>query len=128
MDKNVKRDFFKYAFILFSISAIFSFFLIAFNFVIAVENIESTLEDVFVLNASVDALVDGKNTVVFDEYITVEELIGKNNFIESVSYYDPLEEKTIGYVNFFGGLGKNFLIIPGNEYEIFSSSKEKLKL
>lgn len=66
-------------------------------------------------------LSEGKNDVVLNisEPFYVETLIKLNPDIEVVSYKE--ENKTIGYVNVFGGIGKNFIIESGKEYEIIVS-------
>ena len=57
-----------------------------------------------------------------------KELIRNNPFIESISYFDELSNKTVGFVNAFGGLGKDFLLVPGKEYEISAKKDIRLKI
>src|SRR3989344_5937452 len=55
-------------------------------------------------------LSSGKNIVKFDETIYVPNLVEMYPDIEYVSYFDQNTNKTIAYINAFGGIGKNFLI------------------
>lgn len=71
-------------------------------------------------------LVEGKNSVEFDNALLVKELVVLNPGIEYVSYFDDFLNKQIAYVNVFGGVGDNFLIEPGKVYEI--SVKKKIEL
>lgn len=65
-------------------------------------------------------LVQGKNTVSFYGInpFYVEDLIKLNPDIEVVSYgnYDV----SVGYINVFGGVGRNFVVSEGS-YEIIVS-------
>ncbi len=73
-------------------------------------------------------LVEGKNTISFNvsNPFSVETFVKLNPAIETVSYHEGNE--TVGYVNTFGGVGKNFLIESGKDYEIFSSSNITLNI
>ena len=64
-------------------------------------------------------LEKGKNEVSFNftEPFYVETLVKLNSNIEAISFFE--ENKTIGYVNFAGGIGENFVINSGVNYEIF---------
>jgi len=101
---------FKKAFIFFSISAV-----LIFSFV-----------SVFSKEVSVLKLVGGKNAIEFDlgQPIYAETLVKLNPSIEAISYTE--NNKTIGYVNIFGGIGKNFIIEKGKQYEVIV--KEDLDL
>lgn len=79
-----------------------------------------------VLDNSYD-LVQGKNIVTFNEInpFYVEDLIKLNPEIEVVSYNG--DERTIGYVNIYGGLGTNFVIRDAT-YEIIVKGNTTLFL
>lgn len=76
--------------------------------------------------ASGVVLEQGKNEFFVDRPIYVTELISLNPSIESVSYFDSFLNKQIAYVNVFGGIGDNFLMVPDRPYEI--SVGEELNL
>ena len=63
-------------------------------------------------------LFKGKNYLDINKSLLASELIALNPDIEYVSFFDSFLNKSIGYVNYFGGIGENFFIEPGNEYEI----------
>jgi len=66
----------------------------------------------------------GKNFIKFNKTdFYVETLVKLNPSIESVSYTE--NNKTVGYVNVFGGIGRNF-VIEDREYEI--TAKKNLTL
>jgi len=96
-------------FILFFFIAIFSFILIS-------------SEDI-----SSRELTKGKNNLTLNltELIYVETLIKLNPDIDAISYRK--EETTIGYVNFLGGIGENF-VVENREYEIIVSKNIDLVL
>lgn len=65
--------------------------------------------------------VHGKNKVLFPENMkvkTARDVLLSIPSADAISYYDEAQKKTIGYVSAFGGIGKNFQIIPGRVYEI----------
>src|SRR3989344_7331194 len=103
------------AYLIFSVS-----FLIGTVFAVKQTNISSfnMSEEIIILNASESILIDGKNYVTFDMPKNVADLVKKNPDIEYASYHDVFLDETIGYVNVFGGLGKNFVLNPGKIYEI----------
>jgi len=72
------------------------------------------------------SLEKGKNYVTINNTIYVQELIRINPEIESISYIDSFLNQSIGYVNVFGGVGKNFVIVPEQVYEI--SVKKNMSL
>lgn len=72
-------------------------------------------------------LTIGKNNISFNEYFYASEIINWNPKIESISYR-TLDNQTIGYVNTFGGIGKNFLILPNQTYEISTNQNISLKI
>ena len=63
-------------------------------------------------------LEKGKNIVLFNstDSFYVETLVKLNPEIEVVSFFNG--EESIGYVNFFNGIGENFIVYSGNQYEI----------
>ncbi|PIN90988.1 hypothetical protein COU60_00005 [Candidatus Pacearchaeota archaeon CG10_big_fil_rev_8_21_14_0_10_34_76] len=65
-------------------------------------------------------LEEGKNFITIDTEILASELLLLNPSIEAISYFDEDLQTTLGYVNIFGGIGKNFYLRPGVEYEIFA--------
>jgi len=73
-------------------------------------------------------LSKGKNFVVFNftEPFYAETLIKLNPSIEAISYTE--NNKTIGYVNVFGGVGKNFIIQKNKKYEIIVKENSTLIL
>lgn len=74
-------------------------------------------------------LDSGKNYVVFNnsEAFYVEDLIRLNPDIEVVTYYLS-ENESVGYVNFLGGIGENFVINPETKYEIIVNKNITLAL
>jgi len=77
-------------------------------------------------NDSENLLVKGKNYISFSgiDPLYVSDLIKLNPGIEVVSYGEG--EDTFGYVNVFGGIGKNFIIRDLQEYEIISKEDTAL--
>jgi len=73
-------------------------------------------------------LSKGKNLIMLNitEPFYVETLIKLNPSIEVVSYIENNE--SIGYVNVYGGIGKNFIMREGTEYEIIVSDNAGLVL
>jgi hypothetical protein len=63
-------------------------------------------------------LMQGKNEVALDRGTYASELIRNNPDIDSITYFDEFLNESYGYVNVFGGIGKNFVIKPGEKYEI----------
>ncbi len=66
-------------------------------------------------------LKKGKNYVKINStysFLYAKELVIMNPDIEYISYYDSFLNKSIGYVNVFGGIGTNFLIDKNRVYEI----------
>jgi hypothetical protein len=72
------------------------------------------------------ALIAGDNNVSFNvtSSFYAGDLIKLNPSIEAVSYRES--NRTIGYVNAFGGIGSNFEIENGINYEIFVSENTTL--
>ncbi|GEM_PF-1103800 len=60
----------------------------------------------------------GKNLLEINQTMYVRDFVRMNPDIETVSYFDEFLNKSIGYVNVFGGVGKNFLMTPGQVYEV----------
>lgn len=89
--------------------------------------VRGDIHEVQILEGSYN-LTEGKNLVTFDRVILVKDLVRANPEIQAVSYYDPSLETTLGFVNVFGGVGKNFLITPGTTCEISVLSNVTLRL
>lgn len=64
------------------------------------------------------SLSKGKNTVSFNmsEFFYVKTLVKLNPEIEVVSFVE--NNKTVGYINFIGGIGDNFVVRDNVDYEI----------
>ena len=99
-----------------------AFIVFAFLFAFALSFIAISSKDAF--SAS---LAEGKNQVRINlsEPIYAETLIKMNPDIEAISYME--ENRTIGYVNVFEGVGKNFAVTD-REYEIIASKRTGLVL
>jgi len=71
----------------------------------------------------------GKNLFSVENPISAKELAMLNPEIETISLK---ENDTIGYVNgyvnVFGGIGKNFILEPGKTYEIVSEKNLTLRV
>jgi hypothetical protein len=124
--KFIKKDVFDFGFIILTFLIAVGVLVIVIGFVQGIENLDISNE-ITVLNSS-EILSKGRNFVVFEDYIYVSKLIYMNDLIEAVSYYDSYSQESVGYVNIFGGIGNDFLIIPGREYEIFVKEETKLVL
>ncbi|MGD9276123.1 MAG: hypothetical protein PVJ67_03035 [Candidatus Pacearchaeota archaeon] len=74
---------------------------------------------VYPLTSSGIFLEKGKNIFLLNssQNFYVADLVKLNPEIEAVSFYENNESK--GYVNFLGGVGENFAIKDGVNYEIF---------
>lgn len=71
-------------------------------------------------------LVIGKNFIEVDQPVAASDLVFLNPGIRSVSYYDDVNERTVGYVNVFGGIGEEFILFPGTSYEVAISEEIEL--
>ena len=74
-------------------------------------------------------LSEGKNLVYFSEEIKpiyASDLVKIYPEINAITYYEGDEEK--GYVNVFGGVGENFVVMFNNTYEITVEKEVTLKL
>jgi hypothetical protein len=60
----------------------------------------------------------GKQDIVFNESFYARTFIQQHPDVEYISYYDEFLQRSVTYVNVFGGIGQNFVIIPGRSYEI----------
>ncbi len=81
----------------------------------------SNNETTYFFELKKDPAGNGKNKVLFTEFLkvkTAKDLLLAIPAADAVSYYDEEQGKTIGYVSAFGGIGKNFEIIPGMVYEV----------
>lgn len=74
----------------------------------------------------VHELLKGKNNVTFQKTAFASDIIKNNPEIEAISYYDERAQKTIGYINHFKGIGRNFLITPSESYEVISKANSTL--
>ena len=74
------------------------------------------------------SLIRGPNNISFNltSQMNVSSLVKLYPEIETVSYSEG--SKTTGYVNVFGGVGKNFQINNSVEYQIYSSKNITLKI
>ncbi|MGV8152525.1 MAG: hypothetical protein ACP5OG_05580 [Candidatus Nanoarchaeia archaeon] len=72
-------------------------------------------------------LIKGKNFIEINSssLIYAREIILLNPQIQSISYTEG--NTSVGYLNAFGGIGRNFLVVPGN-YEINSLKEGNLEL
>lgn len=66
-------------------------------------------------------LTYGKNNINLtnQQSFYANQLILLNPDIEVISYYDPYTNRDVYYVNAFGGVGRNFLINSGVNYEVY---------
>ena len=74
-------------------------------------------------------LIQGKNNITTNfcfSPIYVKTLAAKYPEINSVTYQEY--EKTIGYVNVFGGIGQNFPIMQNQTYEIIVKENITIEL
>ncbi|OGJ21277.1 hypothetical protein A3K73_05480 [Candidatus Pacearchaeota archaeon RBG_13_36_9] len=73
------------------------------------------------------SLAEGKNQIRINlsEPVYAETLIKMNPGIEAISFTE--ENRTVGYVNVFQGVGKNFAVTD-REYEIIASKSMDLVL
>jgi len=74
-------------------------------------------------------LKQGENIIQVNEYFTsypVSYLINQYPSIQSVSMQEY--GQTFGYINAFGGIGIDFLIQPGKEYEIYVGEDTSINL
>jgi len=99
-----------------------AFIVLAFLFAFSLSFIVISSQDAFSVS-----LAEGKNKVRINlsEPIYAETLIKLNPDIEAISYMEG--NRTIGYVNVFDGVGKNF-IVADREYEIVASKSINLVL
>jgi hypothetical protein len=73
-------------------------------------------------------LNEGKNYFYFDRVVFAKDVVNLNPEIQSVSYFDEELNKSVGFVNVFKGIGRNFLIKPGVVYEITANKNMTLAL
>ena len=99
-----------------------AFILLAFSIAIAFSFVIISSKDVFYSD-----LAEGKNIVRINlsEQVYAETLIRLNPDVEAISYTEG--NKTVGYVNVFDGVGKNF-ILEDREYEIIAGKSINLIL
>ena len=84
---------------------------------------------IFAENLYIIELEQGKNNITFNsEPVYAKTLIEKNPEIISISYIDEFYNNSVGYVNVFGGIGTNFILIENQTYEIISKQKTTIYL
>lgn len=73
-------------------------------------------------------LVEGKNIVNATEFepLYIKTLVKMYPEIESASY--DVGGVSYGYVNVFGGIGTDFVVMPGIDYEIVVSNNITINL
>ena len=70
------------------------------------------------------AMVDTKNNnfvtknITVGRDMTVREFILNNPGVKSITYKNDFLNESYGFLNVFGGVGKNFIMYPGEIYEI----------
>lgn len=72
---------------------------------------------------------EGRNNFTIEEYfppVYASQLIADYPGIQSVSVKEY--GQSLGYINLFGGIGTNFLIESGKNYEIYTSKNITLSL
>jgi hypothetical protein len=72
------------------------------------------------------SLNKGKNYLRFNatKPFYVETFVKLNPSVEAISYKE--DNRTVGYVNIYGGVGKNFVIRSDIEYEVVSRANSTL--
>ena len=63
-------------------------------------------------------LTKGKNYLFVNQTLYANEFVLMSKDIEYVAYFDEFLNRSVGFVNAFGGIGQNFLIEQGREYEV----------
>jgi len=100
------------------------FSIILFVFLISSKNSELDLIDI----QKEIHLSSGKNYLIFNQSILASDLIKKNPQIQVISYFDEVKNKSVGYVNIFGGIGTDFLIDQEKIYQIFVDTETIIKI
>ena len=73
-------------------------------------------------------LQKGKNEIVFYKEMNASEIIEKNPEINVISYFDEETNKSVGFVNAFGGLGRDFRVSNETVYEVYVSADSKIRI
>ncbi len=107
----------------------FNFFIILSIWLIVILLLVNVKSDINDVNEFYSLEIDeGVNNLTINyslqRIIHVSEIIYYNPEIEVISYQE--NDKTIGYVNIYGGIGKNFIIEQNKTYEIISSMQTNL--
>jgi hypothetical protein len=75
-----------------------------------------------------NSLMKGENKVMFDREMMASDIVAMNPNIESITYNNEFLNQSYAFLNVFGGIGKNFIIVPGEEYEVNSKSNISLNI
>jgi hypothetical protein len=77
------------------------------------------------IKSEIQELDLGKNTVYINltDPMYVRDFLKFNPGIEVISYHEGVE--TVGFVNYFNGIGENFIVYP-REYEIIMRENSTL--
>jgi hypothetical protein len=72
------------------------------------------------------SLETGKNYLVINtsETLFARDFVSENPEVQSISYKE--NNKTIGFVNTLGGIGKNFILQQGVIYEVYLKNNSKV--
>jgi len=74
-------------------------------------------------------LQEGENKIFVEDFFYpkyVSDFVSENPSIQSVTLIE--NGRSYGYVNVFGGVGRNFIIEQGKEYEVFISDQVNVTL
>ncbi len=99
--------------------------ILAFLFTTAIAIAEFIPEE----NVSEIQLSEGENLVLIPEEVSpfyVKDLVKSYPDLLTITYFEYKQEK--GYANIFGGVGENFIIYPGKEYNFTCSKKMEVIL
>jgi len=92
--------------------------------------VETVEEDIQALTENVSArgnLLEGKNNITISENfepIYVKDFLKKYPEIEVISF--TRNGESIGFINFMGGIGENFIIKPNQEYEFITKQETQI--
>ena len=94
-----------------------------FSVMLASSELKNELTDFYTI-----PLQKGQNSLLInfslERFVYAADIIYFNPDVEVISFQES--NKTIGYVNVFGGIGKNFMIEQNKTYEVISSRKINL--
>ena len=74
-------------------------------------------------------LSTGLHVLVFDDEVVpfyAHSLVSLNPSIDVISYDDPLLNRTLSYVNAFGGIGEDFVLVSNVTYTLYVSEETLL--